>query len=93
MVKEKGPFNGTKCVIWGVRDLNVESGDWVRHVPFSCLRHLFQVVNCLPAATLEQVQEGVGEESGTLGSVVQGTSWWSQVFRDLCPKVASYIPV
>lgn len=70
-----------------------ESGDWVRHVPFSCLRHLFQVVNCLPAATLEQVQEGVGEESGTLGSVVQGTSWWSQVFRDLCPKVASYIPV
>lgn len=49
--------------------------------------------SCLPAATLEQVQEGVGRESGTLGSVVQGTSWWSQVFRDLCPKVANYIPV
>lgn len=58
---QRGPLTGTKCVIWG-RSLNAESGDWVRYVPLSCLRHLFQVISCLPAATLERVQEGVGEE-------------------------------
>jgi len=58
---QRGPLIGTKCVIWG-QSLNVESGDWVRYVPLSCLRHLFRVISCLPTATLEQAQEGVGEE-------------------------------
>lgn len=53
--------------------MNVEARGWVTHVPFSCLRHLLQGINGLPAASLEQAQEDAGQGvRGALGSVVQG---------------------
>ena len=82
---QRGPLIGTKCVIWGqgfkcrVRRLGQTGTIFLSQEP--CPSHQVS-----PCSNLGAAAGGRGKRRGTLGSVVQGTSSWSQVFRDLGPR-------